>query len=545
MRVAMAQVNPTVGDLAGNLSIIRKAIRKGEEAGVDLVVLSELCLSGYPPKDLLERPAFVDRCGDALRELASEVGRTAALVGFPEKNTGSAGKPVYNSCALLHRSKVLTTVRKSLLPTYDIFDENRYFEPADSNPPVAFAGARIGLTICEDLWNDRDFWPKRLYRSDPVSKIVTQGADIIFNISSSPYDLGKEDFRLRMMRSLVRRIRMPVIYVNQVGGNDELIFDGNSIALGADGSVLARGKSFGEDFLIVDTESNQSLEWEKASLIERLYQALVLGTRDYARKCGFKSAVVGLSGGIDSAVTVSLAVAALGKDNVLGVSMPSRYSSEGSVTDAQELAENLGIGLEIIPIEPTFKAYLETLAPAFEGREHDVTEENIQARIRGNILMAISNKFGHLVLSTGNKSELAVGYGTLYGDMAGGLAVIADVPKTRIYELARYINQERKHIPEAIFTKPPSAELKPNQSDQDTLPPYEVLDPILGAYVEEAKEIDEIIALGFDRQVVEEVIQRVDANEYKRYQAAPALKVTPRAFGTGWRMPIAQAYRHN
>jgi NAD+ synthetase len=541
----MAQVNPTVGDLAGNLSIIREAIRKGEEAGVDLVVLSELCLSGYPPKDLLERPAFVDRCEEALMELASEVGRTAVLVGFPEKNTEPAGKPVYNSCALLHRSKVLATVRKSLLPTYDIFDENRYFESADNNPPVAFAGTRIGLTICEDLWNDRDFWPKRLYRTDPVSRIVTQGADIIFNVSSSPYALGKEDFRFRMMRTLVSKIRMPVIYVNQVGGNDELIFDGNSFALGADGSVLARGKSFAEDFLIVDTESDQSLEWKKTSLIERLNQALVLGTRDYARKCGFKSAVVGLSGGIDSAVTVSLAVAALGKDNVLGVSMPSRYSSEGSVTDARALAENLGIELKVIPIEPTFKAYLETLAPTFEGREHDVTEENIQARIRGNILMAISNKFGHLVLSTGNKSELAVGYGTLYGDMAGGLAVIADVPKTRIYELARCINRERKIIPETIFTKPPSAELKPDQSDQDTLPPYEVLDPILEAYVEEAKEVDEIVSLGFNRRVVEEVVQRVDTNEYKRYQAAPALKVTPRAFGTGWRMPIAQGYRHN
>jgi NAD+ synthetase len=347
-----------------------------------------------------------------------------------------------------------------------------------------------------------------------------------------------------MMRSLVNRIRLPVIFVNQVGGNDELIFDGNSFALGADGSVLARAKSFEEDFLLVDTESGQSIEWKKYSLIERLYQALVLGTRDYARKCGFRTAVVGLSGGIDSAVTISLAVEALGKDNVLGVSMPSRYSSEGSMTDARALAENLGVELKVIPIEPVFKAYLETLAPTFEGGEHDVTEENIQARIRGNMLMAISNKFGHLVLSTGNKSELAVGYGTLYGDMAGGLAVIADVPKTRIYELARYINRRREIIPENIFAKPPSAELKPGQSDQDSLPPYEVLDPILEAYVEEAKEIDEIVDLGFDRAVVEEIVHRVDSNEYKRYQAAPALKVTPRAFGTGWRMPIAQAYRH-
>jgi NAD+ synthetase len=540
----MAQINPTVGDLQGNLRLIREAIRRGEDTNAQLVVLSELCISGYPPKDLLERSAFVRQCRQALEELAGGVKDTAALVGFPEENPNPTGKSVFNSSALLHRGKILARVRKTLLPTYDIFDENRYFEPAPENLPVSFCGGKIGLTICEDVWNDRDFWPKHLYRTDPVSSLIGNGAQIVLNISSSPYDLGKEDLRLRMLRSLVAKHRVPLIYVNQVGGNDELIFDGNSVALAADGSILARGKAFEEDFLVVDTDSAESLEWVEAPLMERLYQALVLGTRDYARKCGFRRAVVGLSGGIDSAVTACLATQALGKENVMGVSMPSRYSSEGSLTDARVVAERLGIEFRTISIEGPFAAYLSTLAPVFGDREQDVTEENIQARIRGNLLMAISNKFGHLLLSTGNKSELAVGYCTLYGDMAGGLAVIADVPKTRIYELARYINSKMSIIPESVLTKPPSAELRPNQTDQDTLPPYEVLDPILEAYIEDAHELDEIVALGYDRELVKEIMRRVDANEYKRYQAPPALKVTPRAFGTGWRMPIARSHQH-
>ncbi len=543
MRVAMAQINPTVGDLEGNLSLIREALRRGEESSVQIVVLSELCISGYPPKDLLARSAFVRRCGEALDELAAGVGKTAALVGYPEENTSSTGKPVFNSSALLHEGKTVARVRKTLLPTYDIFDENRYFEPAQDTVPVDFCGSKLGLTICEDIWNDRDFWPQCHYRTDPVAGLIQHGAGAVLNISSSPYDLGKEDLRLRMLRGLVGKYRIPLIYVNQVGGNDELIFDGNSVALSADGSLLARGKPFEEDFLVVDTDSRDSVEWVDAPLMERLYAALVLGTRDYARKCGFKRAVVGLSGGIDSTVTVCIAAAALGKDNVLGVSMPSRYSSAGSVTDARTVAENLGIESQVIPIEGPFKAYLDTLAPTFEGRKPDVTEENLQARIRGNLLMAISNKFGHLVLSTGNKSELAVGYTTLYGDMAGGLAVIADVPKTRVYELARYINERESVIPKSVLTKPPSAELRPDQTDQDSLPPYEVLDSILQAYVEDARPVDEIVALGHDRELVMEVVRRVDTNEYKRYQAPPALKVTPRAFGTGWRMPIARAFR--
>jgi NAD+ synthetase len=544
MRLAMAQINPTVGDLQGNLQLIRDAIRRGEEGGADLVVLPELCISGYPPKDLLERPFFVKECREALDELAGGVRDTAALIGFPEENTGSTGKPVFNSCAFVERSEIVSVVRKSLLPTYDIFDENRHFEPSPVCTPVRFRDHLIGLTICEDLWYEAEFWPKRIYRTDPVPGLVADGAEIIINSSSSPYDLGKEDFRRHMLRNRAQKIGLPIIYVNQVGGNDELVFDGNSLAFAADGSLLARGKPFEEDFLIADTTAGDPIEWEEISLAERLHQALVLGTRDYARKCGFSKAVVGLSGGIDSALTVSLAVDALGKDNVLGVSMPSRYSSEGSVADARTVAENLGIELKIIPIEPAFKANLDMLGPTFEGREPDVTEENIQARIRGGILMAISNKFGHLVLSTGNKSELAVGYCTLYGDMVGGLAVIADVPKTRVYELARHLNRDRTIIPESTLTKAPSAELRPDQTDQDSLPPYEVLDPILEAYVEEAKDVSEIVAQGFDRSVVMEVIRRVDTNEYKRYQAAPALKVTPRAFGTGWRMPIAQGYKH-
>lgn len=538
----MAQINPTVGDLQGNLSLIREAIRRGEEEHAQLVVLSELCVSGYPPKDLLGRPAFVRQCREALEELAGTVTKTAALVGFPEESTRTTGKPVYNSSALVHEGKIVATVRKTLLPTYDIFDENRYFEPASETIPVDFSNEKLGLTICEDIWNDRDFWPQRHYRSDPVARLMQRGAGAILNISSSPYNLGKEDLRFRMLKSLATKHRVPLIYVNQVGGNDELIFDGNSMALSADGGLLARGKAFEDDFLVVDTDAGGGLKWQDAPLMERLYQALVLGTQDYARKCGFGRAVVGLSGGIDSAVTVCLAVAALGKDNVLGVSMPSRYSSEASVSDARSLAETLGIELQVIPIEPTFKAYLETLAPTFRGVEADVTEENLQARIRGNLLMAISNKFGHLLLSTGNKSELAVGYTTLYGDMAGGLAVIADVPKTRVYELARYINQKRLTIPGSIISKAPSAELRPGQTDQDSLPPYEILDPILEAYIEDAKEVDEIVAQGHDSNLVKEIVRRVDANEYKRYQAPPALKVTPRAFGTGWRMPIARAF---
>jgi NAD+ synthetase len=540
----MAQINPTVGDLQGNLRLIREAIRRAEDADAELVVFSELCISGYPPKDLLERSAFVRQCRQALEELASGVKNTAALVGYPEENPNSTGKSVFNSSALLHRGQIHARVRKTLLPTYDIFDENRYFEPAGENMPVSFCGGKIGLTICEDIWNDRDFWPKHLYRTDPVSSLVSNGAQIVFNISSSPYDLGKEDLRLRMLRSLVAKHRVPLIYVNQVGGNDELIFDGNSVALAADGSLLARGKAFEEDFLVVDTDSGESIEWVEAPLMESLYHALVLGTRDYARKCGFRRAVIGLSGGIDSTVTACLAAEALGKDNVLGVAMPSRYSSEGSLVDARAVAQKLGIEFHTISIEEPFAAYLSTLAPVFGDREEDVTEENIQARIRGNLLMAISNKFGHLLLSTGNKSELAVGYCTLYGDMAGGLAVIADVPKTRIYELARYINEKKSIIPDNVLTKPPSAELRPNQTDQDTLPPYDVLDPILELYIEEAHELEEIVARGYDRELVKEIVRRVDANEYKRYQAPPALKVTPRAFGSGWRMPIARSYQH-
>lgn len=543
MLVAMAQINPTVADLEANLRRIRESIRKGTDAGADAIVLPELCISGYPPKDLLERRAFVRQCREALEDLAGDVGETATLVGFPEENTESTGKPVYNSCALLHRSQIVSVVRKSLLPTYDVFDENRYFEPASDNSPVDIGATRVGLTICEDLWNDPDFWPKQLYHTDPVPQLISEGAELIINCSSSPYDLGKEDFRLRMLGNRVKKIGMPIIYVNQVGGNDELVFDGNSFALAADGALLARGKPFEEDFLLVDTAATDAVEWEDSPLIESLYRALVLGTRDYTRKCGFRRVTVGLSGGIDSAVTACLAVAALGKENVLGVSLPSRYTSERSIADARAVAKNLDIQFEVIPIDPTFSAYLDALAPTFRGREPDATEENIQARIRGNILMAISNKLGHLVLSTGNKSELAVGYCTLYGDMVGGLAVIADVAKTRVYELARYINRRQPIIPDTVLEKAPSAELRHGQTDQDTLPPYEVLDPILQAHVEEAKEIDEIVALGFDRAVVEDVIRRVDANEYKRYQAAPALKVTPRAFGTGWRMPIAQGYR--
>jgi NAD+ synthetase len=465
------------------------------------------------------------------------------LVGFVGRHEKRPGRAVTNSVALLHEGKVAAIRHKTLLPTYDVFDEDRYFEPAQENLPVPFRQTKIGLTICEDVWNDEDFWRDRRYRRNPAAELVAAGAQVLFNSSASPWHLGKNRMRDQMLASLAAKVRCPLVYCNLVGGNDELIFDGGSLVYDGAGRLVASAKLFEEDFVVLDLATAPTVAAPALAEEEQLFKALVVGLRDYLHKCGFKSAVLGLSGGIDSALTAVLAVEALGKENVRGVSMPSRYSSPGSLDDARQLAERLGIRYDVIPIEPVFVAAKGQFKEVFAGRAEDATEENMQARLRGMILMALSNKFGSLVLTTGNKSELAVGYCTLYGDMCGGLAVISDVPKTVVYRLARWVNRDREIIPEASITKPPSAELRPNQTDQDSLPPYDVLDAILDLYVVELKSAEEIVRAGFDEAVVKRVVRLIDVNEYKRRQSAPGLKVTTKAFGVGRRVPIAQRYR--
>ena len=543
MRIALAQINTTVGDFAGNEARILAAYRRGLEAGVQMVVCPELATTGYPPRDLLLKRGFVDKNLELLERLAAATGRTGLLVGCVGENAKRPGRQATNSVALLEGGKILATRLKTLLPTYDVFDEDRYFEPATENPPVEFNGQRIGLTICEDAWNDEDFWRDRRYRRNPVVELVEAGAKIIFNVSASPWHLGKNRTRFDMLHSLVMKTRTPLVYCNLVGGNDELIFDGGSLVFNAAGALIGRGELFGEDFVIVDTDSTSAINPDASVDEEKIFKALVLGLRDYLHKCGFKSVVLGLSGGIDSALTACLAVAALGAENVRGVSLPSQFSSQGSLDDARALAERLGIPYQVIPIQPPFAAIKAQLTDVFSGLAEDTTEENIQARLRGVTLMALSNKFGSLLLTTGNKSELAVGYCTLYGDMCGGLAVISDVPKTMIYRLARWINRDKEIIPASSITKAPSAELRPNQTDQDSLPPYDVLDAILESYVVEGNSAGEIIAGGFDEATVKRVVRLIDLNEYKRRQAAPGLKVTSKAFGVGRRIPIAQRYR--
>jgi len=543
MKIALAQFNPTVGDFEGNRTRILELARDAKAGGADLAVFSELCLCGYPPQDLIERPAFAERNQQELVRLAQEI-TLPSLVGFVGKAQDNTGKPVANSAALIAHGKILFEQRKMLLPTYDVFDETRYFQPANIQHAFPFGSDTLGITICEDSWNDKSFWPERLYERDPVAELVAKGSNLVLNLSSSPYTLGKRELRHDMLAAVARDRGVPVVYVNQVGGNDSLIFDGSSVAFTADGRVAARAKSFEEDLVYFDTVTGKGdLHPPLDDEYEAAYKALVLGTRDYVRKCGFKKTVIGLSGGIDSALVAAIATAALGRENVLGVSMPGPYSSEGSVTDAKHLAKNLGIDLITLPISDIFGCYNGVLAGTFQGRASDSTEENIQARIRGNLLMALSNKFGSLVLSTGNKSELAVGYCTLYGDMAGGLGVIADVPKLMVYDLARLVNREREVIPQATMTKPPSAELRPNQKDVDTLPPYEDLDRILKGYVEDLmtpEQIAEECLLPLD--LVRSVALQVDRNEYKRKQAPPGLKVTSKAFSVGRRFPVAQKY---
>lgn len=548
MRIALAQVNPTVGDIAGNTSLAIHFIHRAKDAGADLVVFPELSVIGYPPKDLLLKPGFIDDNLAAVNRIAQSVGQMSAIVGYADRNHSSVGRPLHNAVALLRDGQVVSRHFKTLLPTYDVFDESRYFEPGPMDAAenlVTVNCTVIGQSICEDLWNDEQLIARRLYHQNPIADLNAAGAQILVNASASPFVLGKHAFRLELFSAQARRFNKPIVYVNQVGGNDELVFDGNSVVIGADGKVIAQAKGFVEDLLVVELPSDSATQnVVYATGMESLHQALVLGLQDYVRKCGFHSVVLGLSGGIDSALTAVLAVDALGKQMVTGVAMPSRYSSSGSVEDARALATNLGIQFHVVPIGDVHDAYEHTLAPAFAGTTAGVTEENLQARVRGALLMAFSNKFNHLLLTTGNKSELAVGYCTMYGDMCGGLNVIADVPKTIVYELSEYLNAQagRELIPASTIHKAPSAELRPNQTDQDSLPPYPMLDAILNRYVELEQSATDIIADGFDEATVLRVMKLVDRSEYKRRQAAPGLKVTSRAFGSGRRMPIAQRY---
>jgi NAD+ synthase (glutamine-hydrolysing) len=543
MKIALAQFNPTVGDFEGNRKCILALAREAQAGGAEIAVFSELCLCGYPPQDLIERPAFVERNQQELVRLAREIA-LPSVVGLVGKAQDDTGKPVANSAALVAPGKILFEQRKMLLPTYDVFDETRYFQPAQMQFPFRLSHETLGITICEDCWNDKNFWPERLYDRDPVAELVGKGSSILLNISSSPYTLGKRGLREDMLSAVARQQRVPVVYVNQVGGNDSLIFDGSSVAFAADGRMAARAKSFDEDLVFFDSLTGLGdMRPPLPDEFEAAYRALVIGTRDYVRKCGFQKVVVGLSGGIDSALVAAIATDAVGAGNVTGVSMPGPYSSLGSIHDSRELASNLGIELITLPISETFESYRQVLARTFEGCPENVAEENIQARIRGNLLMALSNKFGSLVLSTGNKSEMAVGYCTLYGDMAGGLAVISDVPKTMVYDLARFVNRKRPIIPAETLSKPPSAELRPNQTDQDTLEPYEDLDRILKAYVEDLESPEQIAnecLLPLD--MVRKVALGVDRNEYKRKQAAPGLKLTSKAFSVGRRFPLAQKF---
>ncbi len=543
MKIALAQINPTVGDFAGNSARILEFATRAAQRGADLVVFSELCLCGYLPLDLIERPDFIEQNERELACLAKQL-PIPSIVGYAARATGSTGKSAANAAALLAGGKIQFVQHKMLLPTYDVFDESRYFQPANAQQVFAFGGQNVGITICEDIWNDKTFWAKPLYERDPVAELIAQRANLIINISGSPYTIDKRSLRIDMLRSLAKLHRLPVVYVNQVGGNDSLVFDGGSVVVLPDGRVAAQASSFAEDLVVFDTETNSGdLHSQPEDEIELVRQALICGTRDYVCKSGFRKVVVGLSGGIDSSVVAAIAVTALGRDNVLGVSMPGPYSSDGSRSDARELAKNLGIEFLTLPIVDVFDAYRRTLVETFRGRPEDVTEENLQARARGNLLMALSNKFGSMVLSTGNKSEMAVGYCTLYGDMAGGLAMLADVPKTMVYDVARLINRERELIPVASIEKPPSAELRPNQTDQDSLPPYEILDRILKAYIEDVKSPEEIAGqYDLDLDLVRAIARKVDRNEYKRRQAPPGLKITSRAFGLGRPFPIVQKF---
>ena len=564
MRIALAQINPIVGDVSGNSDKVVDALERGKAESADLVVLPELAVLGYPPKDLLLKPAVIDACTAAVAAIAARCEGVAAIVGYPDLAEEARGRMLYNAAAFCRDGHVVHRHVKSLLPTYDVFDEHRYFEPGPAVDLTEFAGVKLGVSICEDMWNDAETFSRQLYHDNPIDALAERGAGLFINTAASPFVVRKQGFRRRLMGHVARKHRLPLVYCNQVGGNDELIFDGNSCVFDAEGRVVAQAAAFEEDFVVVDlpveggdtgerSAAPRPVEVTDPGPVAEAYHALVLGIRDYCRKCGFDTVVLGLSGGIDSAVTCSLAVAALGSDKVSAMTMPSRYSSTGSVGDSELLARRLGVSLREVPIQGPHAAFEELLEPIFAGREPDAAEENIQARCRGILLMATSNKLGALLLTTGNKSEMAVGYCTLYGDMAGGLAVLSDVPKTMVYELARWINDSPDSplrqrfggpvIPEDTITKPPSAELKPDQMDQDSLPPYDVLDAIIERYVEREQSVGRIVEeTGHDADLVERIARLIDRNEYKRKQAPPGLKITGRAFGFGRRMPIAQRW---
>lgn len=541
MKIALAQINPVIGDYKANGQKIIDFATRARAAGCDLVVFPELALSGYPPRDLLEKRDFIDSGLNWLNRLVAEIRGIGVICGFVDRNPSELGKPLLNGAVLFEDGTVLHRTHKRLLPTYDVFDEQRYFEPGADISVVAYKGLRLGLTICEDAWNDKEIFRRRLYGIDPVATMAGAGADLIVNISASPFHGGKREFRWHMHSAAARKHGVAFVYVNQVGGNDSLLFDGLSAVFDTEGKMRARAAEFEEDLICYDTDTRSGDMREICgSENESILRALVTGTRDYVRKCGFSKVVVGLSGGIDSALTAWIAAEALGPQNVSTVFMPSPYTSADNFTDTRQLAENLGAGYDIIPIGAIFDAFVKPLCPDFDASAPGVTEQNIQARIRGTILMALSNRDGSLVLSTGNKSELALGYCTLYGDMNGGLAVISDVPKTMVYQLSRFINRDREVIPVRIVEKAPSAELAPDQEDQDDLPPYEEIDPILSGYVENLQGRADLEAAGFDPVTVHEVISRIERNEYKRRQAAPGLKVTVKAFGEGRRYPLAR-----
>ena len=541
MKIALGQINPTVGDFSGNAAKIIQFALQARSAGAGLILFPELAASGYPPRDLVERSSFVARCSATVESIATETQGIAVICGTITPADAESGKTAMNSAALLREGRIDFIQSKMLLPTYDVFDEMRNFAPAKTQQLFSLCGNQMALTICEDAWNDKRFWNRRLYGVDPVEELIRAGGNFVLNISASPFWLGKRELRRDMLAAIARNQKVPVAMVNQVGGNDSLVFDGSSLVIASDGQVIAQAKSFEEDLIYFDSEKltgdmHPQIAGEEASA----YEALVLGTRDYVRKCGFQRAIIGLSGGIDSALTASIAVDALGPENVIGVGMPGPYSSSGSIDDARELAGNLKIRFELLSIQQIYEATSRTLAPVFAAMPPDVTEENIQSRARGLLLMAMSNKFGALVLSTGNKSELAVGYCTLYGDMVGGLAVISDVPKTLVYRLSAYVNSRRRVIPQATIEKPPSAELRPDQKDSDSLPPYDLLDPILEDYVEESRSAEQIARdHNFDPDLVRRVIRMLERSEYKRQQAAPGIKISAKAFGYGRRFPIA------
>ena len=543
MRIGLLQINPVVGDLSGNAARIASAVKNAASLGVDLCVTPEMALLGYPPRDLLLYGAILEQTRQAAENLAAELaGLPPVLAGAVEPNPSSEGRGAFNCAFLLRNGKVERSFRKTLLPTYDVFDEDRYFEPSPAGFDNFFElnGQSIAVTICEDLWNDAGFWPRPRYHADPVKEILRRRPDLLVNLSASPFSLGKQALRQSMLGAVAKKLGRPLAYVNQVGGNDDLVFDGRSCAFGPDGGLLARAQGFAEDLVLVDLGGAGRVADDDLGPESETWRALVLGTGDYIRKTGFSRALLGLSGGIDSALTAAVAAEAVGPENVTGVLMPSPYSSQGSVDDSLELARNLGIRTLTLPIAPLMEGFAATLQDAFAGLPADITEENIQSRIRGNLLMALSNKTKAILLTTGNKSELAVGYCTIYGDMSGGFAVISDLPKTAVYRLARWLNAERGGvIPEPVLTKAPSAELKPDQTDQDSLPPYEVLDAILALHVEDCLSGEEIAARGFDRATVERVLKLVACAEFKRRQAAPGIKLTDRSFGTGWRMPLA------